>query len=188
METYKKGFINIQLFAEPEGATTPDTSTTTQSTPSVNYEQEYKKLQAELEKQKKLKDDYAKENAGYKKQLAEKMTDDEKNAQAQKEFAERMANLEAENRTMKLEKELLSNGFTSEESDKLIKENFSVKSIAEVLKAKVEEAVKSAKAENLKQTTPSSPLANGTATGDSKSDFQKYQEAKLKTSNEVKLK
>lgn len=188
MKTLKKGFINIQLFGEPDGATTPDTSTSSETTPSVNYEQEYRKLQIELEKQKKLKDDYAKESAGYKKQLAEKMTDDEKNAQAQKEFADRMAALEAENKSMKLEKELLANGFTSEESEKLIKENFSVKAISEIVKLKVEEARKSAKAEGLRGSTPDSPVGNGTAKGDSKSDFQKYQEAKLNTSNEVKLK
>lgn len=167
---------------ENVGATTPDTQAF-----NVNYEQELNNLRTEVEKYKKLKDDYAKENAGYKKQLADKMTDDERNAQAQKEFEERMANLEAENRQMKLEKELLSNGFTAEESDKLIKSNFSVKEIADILKTKVEEAVKSAKAEMIKDTTPSAPMGNGTAKGDGKSDFQTYQETKQKTKSEVKL-
>ena len=65
MKNNKERFINIQLFAdEPTGATTPEIST---QDGGVNYEQEYKRLQLELEKQKKLKDEYAKESAGYKK-------------------------------------------------------------------------------------------------------------------------
>lgn len=188
MKTFKKGFINIQLFAEPDGATTPDTSANSETPPSVNYEQEYKKLQIELEKQKKLKDDYAKESAGYKKQLAEKMTDDEKNAQAQKEFADRMAILEAENKSMKLEKELLTSGFTTEESEKLIKGNFAIKDIAEILKTRVEDAVKSARAELIKETTPSSPMGNGTTNNtQDKTGFQKFQESQKQKTNRVEI-
>ena len=73
--------MNIQLFAEPEGATT---STTTDGTP-VDYEAEYKKMvaerdsyKAEAEKQKGLKDKYATENAEYKRKEIDKMSDDEK--------------------------------------------------------------------------------------------------------------
>ena len=95
--------------------------------------------------------------------------------------------MEAEIKTMKLEKDLLSNGFTPEESAKLIKDNFAVTTIAEIMKAKVEEAVKSAKAELIKDTTPSSPMGNGTAKGDGKSDFQKFQESKKQTNNKIEL-
>ena len=64
----------------------------------------------------------------------------------------------------------------------------SVKDIAEIIKEKVELAVKSAKAEMIKGTTPSAQMGNGTADGkNEKSDFQKYQESKTKTNNEVKL-
>lgn len=183
----EKGFMNIQLFAEPEGATTPTTDTPTPTAPSVDYESEYRKLQVEVEKYKKLKDDYAKESAGYKKQLADKMTDDEKNAQAQKEFEERMATLEAENKQMRLEREFMSNGFTAEECTKIISENFSPKTLAEIITTRVNEAVKSAKAEMIKETTPSSPMGKGTATGDGKSDFQKYQESKKQSNTMVEL-
>jgi hypothetical protein len=186
-DNIKKGFVNIQLFAdEPTGATTPET-TQTQGQPNVDYEKELNTLRGEIEKYKKLKDDYAKESAGYKKQLADKMTDDEKNAQAQQEFEKRMANLEAENRQMKLEKELFAEGFSVEESAKLIESNFAVKTIAEIIKAKVEVAVKSAKAESLKETTTNAPMGNGTAKGNDKTGFQKYQETRQKTINRVEL-
>lgn len=190
MKTNNEQFIKVQLFAEQEGASTPTTDTTP-STPSVDYESEYKKLQVEVEKYKRLKDDYAKESAGYKKQLADRMTDDEKNAQAQKEFEERMANLEAENRQMKLEKSLLANGFTTEESEKLIKANISIsdmKVLTDIIKEKVEMAVKSAKAELIKDTTPSSPMGDGTTKdAQDKTDFQKFQESQKQKTNRVEI-
>lgn len=187
-ENKKNGFINIQLFGEePEGAKTPDA-------PTIDYESEYKKMmaerdsyKAEAEKQKGLKDKYASENADYKKKELDKMTDDEKKAKELQDLIESKNKMEAEIRVMKLEKELLSNGFTAEESEKLIKSNFAVKDIAEVVKLKVEEAVKSAKAEMIKETTPSSPMGNGTAKGNGESDFQKFQKSKQKQNNIVNL-
>lgn len=176
MKNNKKRFINIQLFAdEPTGATTPEIST---QDGGVNYEQEYKKLQLELEKQKKLKDEYAKESAGYKKQLADRMTDDEKNAQAQKEFEERMAQLESENKAYKLEKGLLSEGFTADECNKLISNNFDGKVIMDIIKARIEDNTKSVKAGLIKATTPADPLGNGTTSDPKgkKSAFALFQE------------
>lgn len=175
----KKGFINIQLFAEPEGTEIPQTDTT----PSIDYESEYKKMlaerdafKAEAEKQKGLKDKYASENAGYKKKELEKMTDDEKRAKEYQDLVESKNKMEEEIRMMRLERDLLSNGFSAEESEKLIKSNFSVSEIANIVKTRVEDAVKSAKAEAIKTDTPSSLVGSGTAKGDSKSDFQKFQE------------
>lgn len=175
----KKGFMNIQLFAEPEGTTIPQTDTP----PSIDYESEYKKMlaerdafKAEAEKQKGLKDKYASENAGYKKKELEKMTDDEKRAKEYQDLVESKNKMEEEIRVMRLERDLLSNGFSTEESEKLIKSNFSVSEIANIVKTRVEDAVKSAKAEAIKTDTPSSLVGNGTAKGDGKSDFQKFQE------------
>ena len=192
METKKQGFMNIQLFAEPDGAATPSENGGTP--PSIDYESEYKKMvaerdsyKAEAEKQKGLKDKYASENADYKKKELDKMTDDEKKAKEYQELIEAKNKMEAEIKTMKLEKDLLSNGFTTEESAKLIKDNFAVSTIAEIVKNKVEEAVKSAKAELIKDTTPSSPMGKGTAEGNGKSDFQKFQESKKQTNNKVEL-
>lgn len=183
--------FNLQFFADDgQGGTQPNGD----GTNPIDYESEYKKMlaerdsyKAEAEKQKGLKDKYASENADYKKKELDKMTDDEKKAKEYQELIEAKNKMEAEIRTMKLEKELLAEGFTVEESEKLITSNFAVKTIAEIVKSKVELAVKSAKAEGIKDTTPNSPLGNGTAKGTEKSDFAKYQETKQKTNNEVKL-
>ncbi|MGN0961430.1 MAG: hypothetical protein ACI4PF_04455, partial [Christensenellales bacterium] len=149
------GFMNIQLFAEQEGGQTQETSTQTQ----IDYESEYKKMvaerdsyKAEAEKQKGLKDKYASENADYKKKELDKMTDDEKKAKELQDLIDSKNKMEAEIRTMKLEKELLSNGFTGEESEKLIKGNFAIndiKVLTDIIKVKVDEAIKSTKAELL---------------------------------------
>lgn len=187
----KKGFINIQLFAEPEGTTIPQTDTT----PSIDYESEYKKMlaerdafKAEAEKQKGLKDKYASENAGYKKKELEKMTDDEKRAKEYQDLVESKNKMEEEIRMMRLERDLLSNGFSAEESEKLIKSNFSVAEIANIVKTRVEDAVKSAKAEAIKTDTPSSLVGNGNATGNSKSDFQRFQDEQLSKQPQKEIK
>ena len=191
----KMGFMNIQLFGEDsQGASTPDT-TNTQT--QIDYESEYKKMlaerdsyKAEAEKQKGLKDKYASENADYKKKELDKMTDDEKKAKELQDLIDSKNKMEAEIKQMKLEKDLLANGFTAEESQKLISSNFSVKDIAEIIKEKVDSAVKSAKAEMIKGTTPSAQMGNGNADGKAeKSDFQKFQDERNKknTNKEIKF-
>lgn len=190
MENYKTVPMNIQLFAEPDGATTPTDNDT-----QIDYESEYKKLVAErdalkidVEKQKKLKDQYATENASYKRKEAEKMTDEEKRSKELQELIDSKNAMEAELKTMKLEKELLANGFTAQESEKIIKGNFAVKDLAEIMNTRLAEKEKSIKAELLKSSTPQIPLGNGTTGDDSESDFSRYQKAKKKEGKEVKLK
>lgn len=173
------------------GATTPEN---TQAN-SIDYESEYKKaiaerdsFRAEAEKQKGLKDKYASENAEYKKKELDKMTDDEKKAKEYQDLVDAKNKMEAEIRIMKLEKDLLANGFTAEESDKLIKGNFAIKDIAEIVKSKVEEAVKSAKAEMIKGTTPDAPMGNGTTNNaQEKTGFQKFQESQKQKTNRVEI-
>lgn len=183
----KKGFINIQLFAEPDGATTPTTDTPTNN--QIDYESEYKKVlaerdsyKAEAEKQKGLKDKYASENADYKKKEIDKMTDDEKRQKEYQDIMESNKKMEAELRTMKLEKELLSNGFTGDESEKLIKCNFAIddiKVLADLIRAKVEEAVKSTKAELLKGTTTTPPMGSPTTNGNGKTKAEQIAEKRF---------
>lgn len=180
----KEGFMNIQLFAEAEGATTPTTDTPTNN--QIDYESEYKKVlaerdsyKAEAEKQKGLKDKYASENADYKKKEIDKMTDDEKRQKEYQDIMESNKKMEAELRTMKLEKELLSNGFTGEESEKLINGNFAVKDIADIIKAKVEEAVKSTKAELLKGSTTTPPMGSPTTNGNGKTKAEQIAEKRF---------
>lgn len=162
---------------------------------TVDYKAEYEKmvaqnkgLQAEVEKQKRMKDQYATENADYKKKAEAQMTEEEKRAKEWQEMLDSKSKMETELAQMKLEKDCLSNGFTAEESEKLIKGNFAVKDIAEIIKTRVEEAVKSAKAEMTKGSTTNGLLGKGTAEkGNEKSDFQKYQESKSKNNQIVKL-
>lgn len=167
----------------------------TDTPPSIDYESEYKKMlaerdafKAEAEKQKGLKDKYASENAGYKKKELEKMTDDEKRAKEYQDLVESKNKMEEEIRMMRLERDLLSNGFSAEESEKLIKSNFSVAEIANIVKTRVEDAVKSAKAEAIKTDTPSSLVGNGNATGNSKSDFQRFQDEQLSKQPQKEIK
>lgn len=171
-------------------AQTNDTNVT-----QIDYEAEYNKMvaerdsyKAEAEKQKRMKDQYATENADYKKKAEAQMSDEEKRAKEHKELLDSKANLEAEIAKLKLEKEFSANGFTAEETAKLIDGNFAPKDIADIIKARVDEGVKSAKAEATKSSTAETLLGNGTANkGDDKSDFQKHQESRKQSSTVVEL-
>lgn len=195
MKTKKERFFNIQLFAEPDGASTPSDDGSTP--PSIDYESEYKKAiaerdsyKAEFEKQKGLKDSYAKENAEYKRKELDKMTDDEKKAKEFQELMESNQKLEARLREIETQSSLMSAGFTSEESAKLLEAKFSMSDInvlSSIIKSKVELAVKSAKAEMIKDTTPSSPMGDGNAKEDGKTGFQKYQESQKQKINRVEI-
>ena len=189
--------FNLQLFADDEqGAKTPNDNGSTP--PPIDYESEYNKLLAErdsikadVDKYKKLKDQYASENAEYKKKEIAKMSDEEKKQKEFQELVDAKNKMEAELKTMKLEKDLLGNGFTSEESAKLIKANISIddmKVLSDIIKEKVDLAVKSAKAEGIKTSTPDSLMGNGTADGKSvKTGFQKYQESQSQPKYKVEI-
>ncbi len=154
------------------------------------FEAEKKRLNEEIEKQKKLKDQYATENAEYKKQKQAQMTDDEKKAQEIKDMTDNNAKLQAEINQLKLERECLSNNFSTEETKIFVDNKIpfdAIKPIADLIKGKVEEAVKSAKAEFTKSSTSQGLAGKGTATKGEKSDFQLYQESKQSISKEVKF-
>ena len=192
MKNNDLGFMNIQLFAEdPAGAETPKTDTP----PQVDYEAEYKKMvaerdsyKAEAEKQKGLKDKYATENAEYKKKELDKMSDDEKKEKEYQDLVKSNNALAEELKTIKLERELMGEGFTAEECKKLIDDKFAPKTLAEILKTRVTEAVKSAGAGQIKEGTPSTPLGKGTVDGgEEKSDFAKRQEARTSQNGSKKV-
>lgn len=155
------------------------------------YEQTLKRAEtaeAEAKKQKGLKDTYATENAEYKRKAEAQMSDDEKKAKELQDLIDGKKSLEAEIAKLKLERDFSANGFTAEETAKLIDGNFAPKDIADIIKARVDEGVKSAKAEATKSSTADSLLGNGTADkGDTKSDFQKHQESKKTQSTIVEL-
>lgn len=178
---------------DAKNTTTTDNSSST----TIDYEAEYKKVvaerdgyKAEAEKQKRMKDQYATENADYKKKELDKMSDEEKK---NKEFNEIVASneqMKAEIAQMKLEKECLSHKFTAEETEILVKANVSfdsVKEIAKIIQTRVDEAIKSAKAE-LTKGSSKDLLGNGsTANGEAKSGFQKHQENKQTNKNIVEF-
>ena len=155
------------------------------------YEQTLKRAEsaeAEAKKQKGLKDTYATENAEYKRKAEAQMTDDEKKAKELQELIDGKKSLEAEVAKLKLERDFSANGFTAEETAKLIDGNFAPKDLADIIKARVDEAVKSAKAESTKNSTADSLLGKGSADkGEAKSDFQKHQESKQAKSTIVEL-
>jgi hypothetical protein len=116
------------------------------------------------------------------------MTDDEKKAKELQELIDGKKSLEAEVAKLKLERDFSANGFSAEETAKLLDGNFAPKDLADIIKARVDEAVKSAKAEATKSSTAETLLGNGTANkGDAKSDFQKHQESKAQAETIVKL-
>lgn len=171
-----------------EGTTMPTNDTETQNTQTVNYEQEYRKQLLEIEKLKNAISKTNSENAEYKRKEAEKMTDEEKKAKELQELIDSKNKIEAELQTMKLEKDLLANGFSAEESAKLIRGNFSVKDIADIVKTRLEVQEKSLRAELIKDTTPSAPLGTGTTSGGkTKSDYALFQETKAKRSTSGKV-
>jgi hypothetical protein len=151
--------------------------------------------EADRDKQKKQKDNYATENADYKRQEVERKKKEldslpEVERLTKELEAERNARQEADKRFAEMEHKQsgLENGFTADEVAKLVGTNVDFKILKEIVSARVEEAVKSAKAESTKNSTAETLLGNGTANkGEAKSDFQKHQESKQSQSTKVEL-
>lgn len=151
-----------------------------------NYKQEYEKQLVEIEKLKNAISKTNSENAEYRRKAEAQMTEEEKKQKEWQEVLERNKQMSKQIEQMQLEKDLLANGFNSEESAKLIDGKFGVKIIADIIKTRVEAAVKSAKAEFTKGTTAQSLVGKGTTT--ETSDFQAYQANKNAKNNIVELK
>jgi hypothetical protein len=170
---------------------------TTQNTQAEgkNYQQEYENQKLEIERLKNAISKTNSENAEYKRQEAERKKKEldslpEVERLTKELEAERNARQEADKRFAEMEHKQsgLENGFTADEVAKLVGTNVDFKVLKEIVSARVEEAVKSAKAEATKSSTADSLLGNGTADkGDSKSDFQKHQESRKQSSTVVEL-
>jgi hypothetical protein len=185
-----------------QGEKTMENAQTTETTVETTdykalYEQTLARAEAaeaDRDKQKKQKDNYATENADYKRQEAERK---KKELDSLPEVERLTKELEAERNArkadtveiakLKLEKEFSANGFTAEETAKLIDGNFAPKDLADIIKARCDEAVKSAQAEGVKNSTPDSLLGNGSADKKAKSDFEVHQESKQTKSTVVEL-
>lgn len=157
--------------------TSADVTPAAQGT-TVDFEQECKKQALEIEKLKNAISRTNAENAEYKRKELDKMTDDEKKAKEYQDLVARSEQMAAELKMMKLEKEALENGFSKDETEKLIKGNFSLKDIAEIMNARITENTKSVTAGLMKQTTPTEPIGNTTTGGQKSNDFVAFQKKK----------
>lgn len=161
---------------------------------TTDYKALYEQTNAELTKQKGIKDNYAKENAEYKRQEAERKKKELETLpeveRLQKELeASQKATNEANAKVAEMlhRQSGLENGFSVEEVEKLVGTNVDFKVLKEIVSARVDEAVKSTKAEATKASTTDNLLDKGSANKETKSDFKKYQESKQKQSNIVEL-
>lgn len=167
------------------------TSTESTQIPEKDYKNEYEKQLLEIEKLKNAISKTNSENAEYKRKELEKMTDDEKKAKEYQELIESNKKLEAKLREIETQNSLISAGFTKEEGDELLKANFSMSDVSvlsNIIKNKIEDAVKSAKAEGIKTSTPPSPMGKGTTKdAQDKTGFQKFQESQKQKTNRVEI-
>ena len=116
------------------------------------------------------------------------MSDEEKRAKEMQDLVDRATNAEKKMAEMEHKQSGLENGFTADEVAKLAGTGVDFKVLKEIIEARVDEAVKSAKAGGAKSSTAETLLGNGTATsGEEKSDFQKHQESKVQKETIVKL-
>lgn len=178
---------------ENNGANAQNTQNT--QTETKNYQQEYENQKLEIERLKNAISKTNSENAEYKRQESERkkkelesMSDVERLTKELEE--ERNARQEADKRYAAMEHKQsgLENGFTADEVEKLAGSNVDFKVLKEIISARIDEAVKSTKAEFTKNSTADGLLGKGTADkADGKSDFQKRQESRQKQSNVVEL-
>ena len=153
-----------------------------------DYKQEYEKQKLEIEKLKNAISKTNSENAEYKRKELAQMSDEEKREQERKTLEERATNAEKRLAEMEHKQKGLENGFTADEIAKLGACTVDFKALKEIVSARVEEAVKSAKAEFTKNSTSNGLLGNGTTnSADGKSDFQKRQESRQKQNSIVEL-
>jgi hypothetical protein len=180
--------------AENAQTTTEAVDTTTDY--RALYEEAIKRAEtaeAERDTQKRQKDNYAKENAEYRRQEQERRQAEidalpEVERLGKELEASRAATQAAEARIaqMELERSGLDNGFTSEEVKKLIEGKFDFKILAEIVKARTEQAVKSANVAATAATTPETPVGKGSTS--TPSAFEAYQRAKSNAPTTVELK
>jgi hypothetical protein len=169
---------------------------TTQNTQAneVNYQQEYEKQKLEIERLKNAISKTNSENAEYKRQEADRKQKELDSLpeleRLQKELeASQKATNDANARIAEMEHRQsgLENGFTNDEIAKLAGSKVDWKALKDIVTARVDAAIKSAKSEGVVNSTADSLLGNGTANKETKSDFQKHQESKNQKSTIVEL-
>jgi predicted nucleic acid-binding Zn-ribbon protein len=153
---------------ENNGVTTQNTQNT--QTETKNYQQEYENQKLEIERLKNAISKTNSENAEYKRQEAERKKKEldslpEVERLTKELEAERSATKAANEEIAKIKHERsgLENGFTADEVAKLAGTGVDFKVLKEIVSARVEEAVKSAKAEFTKNSTSNGLLGKSNA-------------------------
>lgn len=186
---------NIQLFGEPNqgGEPNPSGGEDKKITPKTYSEDEFKTLQAELEKQKKLKDQYSNEISEYKKKEKAKLTEDEKAKLQQEETQKEIERLNLELRKTYLSKEFLTMGFDDKTTEKIVSSYEAnkddivkfVKELGLEVNKRID-SVRKEEQEKFNRGTPIPPNGGKPTTDSFDPAFQKLLDEKKKTSNNAR--
>lgn len=186
---------NIQLFGEPNqgGDPNPSGGEDKNPTPKTYSEEEFKNLQAELEKQKKLKDQYSNEISEYKKKEKAKLTEDEKAKLQQEETQKEIERLNLELRKTYLSKEFLTMGFDDKTTEKIVSSYEAnkddivkfVKELGLEVNKRID-SVRKEEQEKFNRGTPIPPNGGKQTTDSYDPAFQKLLDEKKKTSNNAR--
>lgn len=186
---------NIQLFGEPNqgGEPNPSGGEDKNPTPKTYSEDEFKTLQAELEKQKKLKDQYSNEISEYKKKEKAKLTEDEKAKLQQEETQKEIERLNLELRKTYLSKEFLTMGFDDKTTEKIVSSYEAnkddivkfVKELGLEVNKRID-SVRKEEQEKFNRGTPIPPNGGKSTTDSFDPAFQKLLDEKKKTSNNAR--
>ena len=157
MKKNKKGFMNIQLFADSDVAGDQVVETPT------NFEELYTNAMGEIEKLKRQISKVNSENAEYKRQKQAQMTEEEKRAQEQADLMAQLQEVQKQLDTYKLKDSLNAQGYTAKEIDLLIKGGCTAEVYAKIMNDRLSAQAESLKAQNLVNSTTTPPV--GTADG-----------------------
>ena len=192
---YRFKLHNIQLFGEPNpsGEPNPNGAGEPNPTPKTYSEEEFKNLQAELEKQKKLKDQYSNEISEYKKKEKAKLTEDEKAKLQQEETQKEIERLNLELRKTYLSKEFLTMGFDDKTTEKIVSSYEAnkddivkfVKELGLEVNKRID-SVRKEEQEKFNRGTPIPPNGGKPTTNSYDPAFQKLLDEKKKTSNNAR--
>lgn len=151
MEQNKKGFMNIQLFADEAVDGVAGAEAT------VDYQTLYNTAMGEIEKLKKQISKVNSENAEYKRQKQAQMTEEEKRAQEQADLMTQLQDVQKQLDTYKLKDTLNAQGYTAKEIDLLIKGGCTAEVYAKIMNDRLTAQAESLKATNLVNSTATPP-------------------------------
>lgn len=179
MENNKKGFMNIQLFAEASVDGIGADAT-------VDYQALYNTAMGEIDKLKKQISKVNSENAEYKRQKQAQMTEEEKKAQEQADLMAQLQDVQKQLDTYKLKDSLNTQGYTAKEIDLLIKGGCTAEVYAKIMNDRLSSQVESLKAQNLVNSTATPPA--GATKGEKLTNAQRILGQNADNAQEIKNK